>query len=136
LSSEGEYARKAAFDEDPYLDNVERGLAHVLTELSPLPIGLQNGEDPDANHNGIGLEVTLESRPVYIGGQVVDAITATMDPVRTATTGGPDVLGRTYAEIVQDILDAYAWGQTDDARGGCPVTPTASPSPAGGWRYC
>src|SRR5690606_34164587 len=43
---------------------------------------------------------------------------------RIATTGPANVIGRSYADIVQDMCDAYAWGQYD-----------ADGAPGGGWRY-
>ena len=42
--------------EDPYVDDVARGLAWLTTQITPLTIGAQTAGDPDTNHNGIGLE--------------------------------------------------------------------------------
>lgn len=111
-------------DEDPYVEDVARGLAHTFTELSRVNIGVQTYGDPDTNGNGFGLQV-LDGGVVYVGGQVIDAIVASGTPGAIAPTGiATDVLGRTYADIVQDMLDAYSWGQDESASGY-----------RGGWRY-
>jgi len=110
--------------EDPYVETVARGLAHTFTELSRIDIGAQPAGDPDSNGNGFGLEVLEGARPVYIGGQVVDAIVASNTPFAVAPTGiAPGVQGRYYLGIVRDLMDAYAWGQVD------------SGPRRGGWRY-
>ncbi|MCU0782057.1 MAG: PKD domain-containing protein, partial [Akkermansiaceae bacterium] len=43
-------------------------------------------------------------------------------PLEVAPVGGANIVGRTYREIVQDMVDAYAWAQWDGSQGG-------------GWRY-
>ena len=100
-------------NEDPYVDTVARALADVFTQLVSTPIGVQTHGDPDANGNGIGLQVTNGSRPIYVGGQVMDGIVTSRTPDALATTGGADVLGRSYRDIVQDMMDMYGWGQVD-----------------------
>lgn len=111
--------------EDPYVEDVAFGLAHTFTELSQIAIGPQAAGNPDANGNGFGLQVLDGGAPIYVGGQLIDAIVGSGTPDALAPTGSsPDVLGRRYADIVQDMLDAYSWGQVD------------SPSfYQGGWRY-
>jgi hypothetical protein len=103
--------------EDPYVLNAAAGLRYLQTGIAELPMGLQNGNDPDHNGNGVGLKATGGSE-IYVGGQVMDAFVASATPNAIAT-GGP-AAGKTYLEIVQDMQDAYAWG-ADDAgadRGG------------------
>jgi len=107
--------------EDPYVDDVRRGMAHLFTELGTRAIGAEPAGNPDANNNGIGLEAPY--LPAYQGGPVVDAIIASNTPNAVTVTGGANVIGRTYKQIVQDLLDGYAWGQQD------------SGSYRGGWRY-
>ena len=79
------------------------------------------------------------SRPIYETGAVIDALVATGTPDKTARTGRANVIGRTYQEIVQDMVDMYAWGQEDsDGRitsedGDIPGTVSATtPPPSGG----
>lgn len=107
--------------EDPYVEDVARGLAHLPTELVSFALTPQTAGNPDSNGNGIGLYVG--SNAVYIGGQVIDALVASGTPNAVTTTGPVNVIGRTYAELVQDILEGYAWGQSES--GGA----------RGGWRY-
>ena len=110
-------------DEDPYVDDVARGLAHLTSVLTPLAISPQTAGNPDGNGNGIGLTVAARD-PVYIIGQIVDAFVATKTPLVTARTGDANaVLDQTYATIVQDLMDSYSFGQFDSTPG------------RGGWRY-
>jgi VCBS repeat-containing protein len=108
--------------EDPYVDNVRRGMRFLENSLTPFNIGLQGTNNPDTNGNGIGLQHTGDV--VYVTGQVADAFVAMGTPNAIAVVGNvPRVKGRTYRDIVQDIMDAYWWGQTD------------SGTYRGGWRY-
>jgi hypothetical protein len=116
-------------NQDPYADTVARGLKYMFSTLSSVAIGAQPAGNPDSNGNGIGIQANLGSRPIYVGGQVMDAIVTTKTP-GTLTTTGPNgaalpanIGGRTYGDIVQDMVDMYAWGQFDTAAN------------RGGWRY-
>ena len=53
----------------------------------------------------------------------MDAFVASGTPDAIARAGGANVLGRRYQDIVQDMLDMFAWGQVD------------SGFSADGWRY-
>ena len=113
-------------DEDPYVDTVAKGLEYIFaTRLQAYNIGVQTYGDPDANGNGIGIEV-VGAREIYEGGMIMDAIINSRTP--SADCGKDfDVDGTndTYLEVVQDMCDMYAWGQGDAASG----------RHAGGWRY-
>ncbi len=80
--------------------------------------------DPDTNHNGIGIEISIypSYRPPYEVGQVMDALVASGSRDTYAITGPSAIIGRSYYDLVVDMVDAYAWGQNDTAAGG-------------GWRY-
>ncbi|MCX6874141.1 MAG: PKD domain-containing protein [Verrucomicrobia bacterium] len=116
---------------DPYTETVRRGMQSLLTRITTMPIGLQSHSgsdfDPDANHNGYGVVVN-DGYEYYQGGMVIDALVASGTPLAVAATGNapagadPGILGRTYRDIVQDMVDAYAWAQYDG-------------DPGGGWRY-
>lgn len=108
--------------ENPYVETVSRGLRSLMTMLRAINIGPQTYGDPDTNQNGIGVE-TAEADPIYQGGQIMDAIAATGSADTFADTGGVGIRGRTYKDIAQDMIDAYAWGQFDH------------PTTGGGWRY-
>lgn len=113
----------------PYTETVQRGMNTLFaflgtTVISPQPLG-----NPDSDGNGYGVYVN-GSRRFYEGGIVIDAIVASGTPGAKAPTGplasggNPGIFGRTYKEIVQDMVDYYAYGQYD---GSNPVL--------GGWRY-
>jgi hypothetical protein len=110
--------------EDPYVDAVAAGLAYLFNnQLQAVAIGPQTYGDPDTNGNGIGITVR-NSRPIYEGGMVMDAIINSRSP---AADCGVDFDGDgstdTYRQVIQDMVDMYAWGQYDSATVG------------GGWRY-
>jgi hypothetical protein len=112
------------FDQDPYAEYSHLGLNFLLLgyvgnvnnpNLRSVSIGLVRGtDDPDANGNGIGIEVYDggQGLPTYQGGQVMDALVASGTPGKSS---GRDFVGNghvaTYAEILQDMADMYAWGQ-------------------------
>jgi hypothetical protein len=102
---------------DPYVVTVRRGFDALFARLRPVSIGMQPYGDPDSNGNGIGIEV-VDGFPPYQGGMVMDAIAASGAPDRIVTTGPGGVVGRTYRDIVQDMIDMYAWGQYDGGLGG------------------
>lgn len=108
--------------DNPYAEAVRGGIAYILASLKSYPMALQLGLDPDSNHNGIGLAVN-STRSIYETGAVMDALVASGTPGAVSSVGVDEVVGRTYQEIVQDMVDMYCWGQ-DDAGGDF-----------GGWRY-
>jgi hypothetical protein len=122
---------------NPYTETVARGLKTVFHKLTTIAIGPQspanpaltatNPQNPDSNGNGYGVTVN-EADPYYQGGIIMDAIVASGTPNAVTSTGpapagaNPGVMGRTYADVLQDMHDAYAWAQYDGSFGG-------------GWRY-
>ncbi len=120
---------------DPYVESVEWGLNWLFNGyyyttsypmLRPYNIGTTPlGDNPDTNANGIGIEARdYGYRPAYQGGMLVDAIIASGTP--DADCGrdfDADGTNDTYREVVQDMIDLYAWGQYDYG------------SNRGGWRY-
>ena len=107
---------------NPYTETVRYGLGYIFSQLRTELLGLQPAGDPDSNGNGIGIRPNTNYYP-YVGGAVMDAIITSGTPGALAPTGPADVLGRGYADIVQDMVDSYAYGQYDV--GGA----------RGGWRY-
>jgi RHS repeat-associated protein len=108
---------------DPYVEPVRRGMNFLLNQLEPLTIGPQAYGNPDANANGIGLTVTGTTREAYELPTIMDALVAAASPETLASIGGPNVAGRTYRDLMQDMVDTLSWGQYDSADVG------------GGWRY-
>lgn len=121
---------------NPYVDAVRGGIDFLFTRLYvQTPLSPQGGQNPDSNGNNIGISVN-SNRPIYESGAVMDALIATGTPTATARTGPANVIGRTYKDIVQDMVDMYAWGQYDGtcswgAKGPVP----AGSGICGGWRY-
>lgn len=112
---------------DPYTETVKRGMNQIFAWLYASGIGLQTMGDPDSNNNDYGVFVN-DGYQFYQGGMLMDAIVASGTPLAVAATGpapsggNPGIQGRTYRDIVQDMVDAYAWAQWDGSDGG-------------GWRY-
>lgn len=118
------------YDSDPYVETVQRALNYILDHTYSYSIGSQTAGDPDTNGNGIGLVANhtsnlYDGRQTYIGGICMVALASSGAPNRVASVGGANVYGRTYADIVQDMVDFFAWGQSD-------LDPAWA---RGGWRY-
>lgn len=112
----------------PYTDTVARGLRYLFSQLTSQAIAVQTfnrpagqGDDPDILDNDLGVRVNGIDPP-YQGGMVMDAIIASGTPDAVATTGPANVIGRTYGDIIQDMVDYYLMAQGDGAT-------------TGGWRY-
>ena len=113
------------YNNDPYVETVQRAMNYLLYNIRSYPITVQPAGDPDTNGNGIGLVANNEatSRQTYIGGICMAALASSGAPNVVAKVGNADVVGRTYANIVQDMVDFFAYGQVDSGWG------------RGGWRY-
>ena len=102
--------------DNPYVETVARGLKQIfawLTDsdlLQPKQIPLERSL-PTAMAMASNLFITQER--YYQGGMLMDAIIASGTPNAVTTTGGANVIGRTYKDIVQDMVDEYAWAQYD-----------------------
>ena len=99
--------------QDPYTETVQQGLNTLLDDLTPIVISTQTYGNPDGNGNGVGLTVG-DGRQIYEQGPVMDALVAVGRPELLATVGGAGVKGRTFKDILQDLVDTYCWGQTDN----------------------
>jgi len=117
--------------DNPYTETVQRGMKRVFEMLRPLTITPRTYSNncaaigtvnPDSNGNGLGIDVS-NTYPPYQGGSFIDAIVASGTPAAVTTTGPTNVIGRSYADIAQDMVDMYAFGQSE------------SGTYCGGWRY-
>jgi VCBS repeat-containing protein len=105
---------------DPLVSDARRGLRFLFANTRSAQTTMNGADDPDSNGNGIWLGPNLgNDHESYISGQVIDAIIATGTPTAVATNGPANVVGRSYEDIVEDMLDGYAHGA----------------SPTGGWIY-
>ena len=116
------------YDGDPYIETVQRALNYLLYNTYAFGIGPQAAGDPDSLDNNIGLVTNrngnrYDTRQTYIGGIGLVALASSGAPNRIATVGRTHVYGRPYHDIVQDMVDFFAWGQVDAGSG------------RGGWRY-
>lgn len=126
------------FNEDPYAEVVKLGFNWLFNGyysttsypmLYTMNIGTEHGTDnPDSRPNGKGIECRdYGYRPIYQGGMVMDAIVASGTPgADSGRDFDGDGVNETYAQVLQDMVDMYAWGQCDSAVGG---------GYYGGWRY-
>ena len=121
--------------DDPYTETVQRCMRALFSWLEAFSLsGTQSYSsnrnlyctlNQDSNGNGIGIMPPSQDgdmRP-YQSGMFMDAIIACGSPDTFATTGMTNVLGKKYRDIMQDMVDAYAWAQYDYYPYG------------GGWRY-
>jgi len=121
--------------DNPYVETVQRALRRIFTMLTAGPLTYWTGNalewnadtslyDKSHDGNGNGQESWInQSNQWYQGGMFMDAIVASGTPGAVATTGPAGIIGRTYKEIVQDMVDTYAGAQYDYYPQG------------GGWRY-
>ena len=123
---------------NPYTETVRRGLSTIIARLAAETIAPQtlnsldaNPRDDNPDSNGNGLGIALDGRTLrgvrshdepYQLGMVMDAIVASGTPGTIATTGPVDVIGRSYGDIIQDMVDWYAMAQSDNVS-------------HGGWQY-
>jgi hypothetical protein len=112
--------------EDPYVETVQRGLNYLLSQLYRQDVA-QDGNcplgNPDSNGNGYGLLSCCHT--MYESGMSLMALASSRCPGCTAATGVSDVVGRSYSDIAQDMVDAFAYCQTAPSKGDY----------RGGWRY-
>ncbi len=120
------------YDDDPYVETVRLALNYLLYHTYSYGIGVEPAGNPDlgpiGNPNGIGLVTnrgssSTDGRQTYLGGICMVALASTDAPNYAAPVGRNYVYGRTLKEILQDMVDFFAWGQCD------------SSWPRGGWRY-
>lgn len=114
-------------DEDPYVETVQRGLNYLLSQLFMESVGQDSTNcpfgDPDVNGNGFGL--ASHGHIVYESGIALMALASSRCPDCIAATGIPEVAGRPYLDVAQDMVDWFSYCQTDPIRGVY----------RGGWRY-
>lgn len=142
---------KHATGDATYDCNVTAGLEYLLSEPNAFAVNITDDliinpghwtgpGTPDTNGNDLGIYFqdtgTHGPRPIYHTGPVMMALEAAgqcgfIDPEDTIPIGSdPDIAGKTYREIMEDMVDYYAWAQNEvgNARGGWQYTPNAGSS--------
>ena len=119
------YSSTGDADREPYSATVHQAMTFVLSQLGFVPIQKQSAGDPDGNGNGQGLLVPGTDRSLYETPIVALAVIADGLPDRKINVGSKAVDGRTYREVVQDLMDFLAFAQCEngDARGGWRYVP-------------
>jgi VCBS repeat-containing protein len=97
---------------NPYVHDVNRMLRWIETSLEVQPTRAKLVGDPDTNGNGITVLSRL-GQTNRVTGPVMAAFIASEQPDRLAVLGPTNVRGRTYRELVQDMVDWAAVSQTD-----------------------
>jgi hypothetical protein len=105
-----------------YQTAVNNGLNYLFGRAQAVSISNQTAGNPDTNGNGIGLKFVpggTNGRDTYVTGLALSAIAkaAAETPSAVVTVGSQ--AGKTYAQVVQDTVDYFAYGQNDSgyARG-------------------
>ena len=112
---------------DPYNATVQSGLNWLFSQAKVIPIDSnKSAGNPDNNRNGFGIGWYGDSQPVYETPMVLMAIIASNAPTNVTIAGEPNVTGRTYRDVAQDIVDWLAWAQNSVVAVG---------KYEGGWRY-
>ncbi len=123
-------------------DAAIKGLNYILSKQEIRDISVQPAGDPDTNHNGKGIVFYDSSNhEIYEGAIAMMAIASSRCPIlqtgtdltlsdnSTFTLTAVDVAGDgtndTLNEVLQDLVDYYAYAQNDEDTG----------SARGGWRY-
>jgi len=101
-----------------YYTNVSNGLDYIFANAYNITISSQTAGDPDTNANGIGVEVSpYDYERNYLNGMAAMAIAASTHPEKVVNVPGSDVNGRTFKDVLQDIVDYFAFGQSDPESG-------------------
>gem|GEM_PF-3122306 len=103
-----------------YSANVEAGLDYIFSKAVETSVPVQPAGDPDTDGDGQAVYF-YHYQQSYETGMCVMAIVASNTPDRIVTVG--DCTGWTYFEVVQDVVDWWAYAQNETGSG------------RGGWRY-
>jgi PKD repeat protein len=115
------HRESVSHQDDPYAETVMRGLRQLFRDLGTVDIAVQTYGEPDTNGNGIGIQTGVSGsggQPIYQGGQVMDAIASSATPLARTVTGATGIKRRSYFDVLTDMADQYAWGQTEQGSGG------------------
>jgi hypothetical protein len=99
-----------------YATNVQKGLDYIFSKAIVYAIGPQPAGDPDTNGNGIGIGA-WNYRAMYECGIATMAVSASGAPDAVTTNGSVNVIGRTYKDVAQDMVDFIAFAQNEGSGG-------------------
>ncbi|MEW6426504.1 MAG: PKD domain-containing protein [Thermodesulfobacteriota bacterium] len=119
--------------DDPYVETVWNGMDFLFRgAVNAVAIGAHPFGNPDGNSNGWGIQAA-DGSPPYQTGMIMDAIIASHTPAEEARTGSIQIVGRSYLDIVQDMVDMYAAGMSSYS--GQWIPQLNRYDTIGGWRY-
>lgn len=115
---------------------VNKAVTYLLRDAATLAIPNDRGDGRNPNISGSGVGYYWGGgESTYVTGLVLPAlarVTAGVNGITPGTvitgTGNASVDGRTYAQVIQDTVATFAYGQTHAAN-------AAVPGFRGGWRY-
>jgi hypothetical protein len=103
---------------------ISKGVTYLMNQATAYNISNEPTGNPDSNGNGIGVKFVPggnNPRDTYVTGLVLPVLSY-MPANGVVTTGSQ--AGRTYKQVVQDVVDYFAYGQADPGN-----------TARGGWRY-
>jgi len=104
----------------PYVDTINDGFDYLLANLQAMTIPAA----PDMNGNGLVVRITEGgSLEMYATAICLMAFADSEAFTSVAAVGSAQIVGRSYLDIAQDMVDYLAYGQQDTGAG------------RGGWRY-
>jgi len=114
-----------------FYQNVRDGLDYIMANAHIINIATQTHGNPDSDGDGLGVYFvspagtcgSWHTREIYETSIVAMAIAASTFPDTIVDVVGSPVYGWTYSEVLDDVVDFLAWGQTDAGVG------------RGGWNY-
>ncbi len=124
-----------AYATDPYVETAQRSMNYLLAgNTTSIAVSNQINGRPDYNLNGIGLLIGPNN--LNNNGPCAAALAHTGTPQRQSLVGAnTNIRGRTYRELLQDVVELYAWGQADTGfhRGGWQYAMTSNSTTASTW---
>jgi len=118
--------QNVVFGATDYGDVVGDGLAYLFTQAQPYTIGPQTYGNPDTNGNGVGVKFVPggnNNRDTYVTGLALPAVARAEQVAPGSVVPTGSLAGQSYATVIQDTVDYFAFGQNEAA------------GARGGWRY-
>jgi len=113
-------------DDDIYASVVRRGLDFIVNNAKKFVFAeqyeTQHPGEPDTNGNGFGIYLSEGQHCKYATGINMLTIIASRTPSEVVESGAAE--GMTYKELLQDIIDYFAFTQSD-----------TTSTKRGGWQY-
>jgi hypothetical protein len=117
-------------DGDIYAETVQGGLNYLFNTMNGQAATMDNATYLDSDINGNGRKVYGSINNMYYVGLTAMAIAGSASPEAVVPEcGSAEVRGKTYREVLEDMVDYIAFAQKDDAY------VFYGTNQLGGWRY-